>query len=146
MFSPQRSKLWSLGEFYPEFTPGFLFQIVLYYLKCKAKATHSTVIVLSLGRNGRRGQPGRPGLNGRQRHPGQLIVKHSQTIYVPPCPPGMAKLWDGFSLLYLEGSEKAHGQDLGKYDLLLMWDPFDYGAMAGVHKDPGILCNHISFT
>lgn len=30
------------------------------------------------------------------------------------CPVGMAKLWDGYSLLYLEGQEKAHNQDLGK--------------------------------
>lgn len=29
------------------------------------------------------------------------------------CPQGMAKLWDGYSLLYVEGQEKAHNQDLG---------------------------------
>lgn len=30
------------------------------------------------------------------------------------CPVGMSKLWDGYSLLYLEGQEKAHNQDLGE--------------------------------
>ena len=49
------------------------------------------------------------------RRPGQLIVRHSQTVEIPVCPPGMAKLWDGYSLLYLEGSERAHGQDLGTF-------------------------------
>lgn len=27
----------------------------------------------------------------------------------------MNTLWEGFSLLYLEGQERAHTQDLGKY-------------------------------
>lgn len=30
------------------------------------------------------------------------------------CPVGMAKLWSGYSLLYMEGQEKAHNQDLGE--------------------------------
>lgn len=30
------------------------------------------------------------------------------------CPQGMEKLWDGYSLLYVEGQETAHNQDLGK--------------------------------
>lgn len=32
---------------------------------------------------------------------------------VPTCPRRMKKLWSGYSLLYLEGQEKAHTQDLG---------------------------------
>lgn len=40
-------------------------------------------------------------------------MKHSQSSQVPPCPQGMAKLWEGYSLLYVEGQEKAHNQDLG---------------------------------
>lgn len=35
-------------------------------------------------------------------------------MQVPMCPQGMDKLWDGYSLLYVEGQEKAHNQDLGK--------------------------------
>ena len=63
------------------------------------------------------GRNGLPGPSGHVRPPGQLIVRHSQTVQVPVCPPGMKKLWDGYSLLYLEGSEKAHGQDLGMLKL-----------------------------
>lgn len=42
------------------------------------------------------------------------MVKHSQNSQIPMCPQGMAKLWDGYSLLYVEGQEKAHNQDLGQ--------------------------------
>lgn len=41
-------------------------------------------------------------------------MKHSQDSQVPMCPQGMAKLWDGYSLLFVEGQEKAHNQDLGQ--------------------------------
>lgn len=41
-------------------------------------------------------------------------MKHSQDSQVPMCPQGMAKLWEGYSLLYVEGQEKAHNQDLGQ--------------------------------
>lgn len=41
-------------------------------------------------------------------------MKHSQSPQVPMCPQGMAKLWEGYSLLYVEGQEKAHNQDLGQ--------------------------------
>ena len=51
---------------------------------------------------------------GRSVSVGYLLVKHSQTEQKPMCPVGMAKLWDGYSLLYLEGQEKAHNQDLGE--------------------------------
>jgi len=74
----------------------------------------SLICFIKIGRNGRPGRPGVPGTNGRMRYTGQLVVRHSQTIDIPTCPPGMAKLWDGYSLLYMEGSERAHGQDLGK--------------------------------
>jgi len=42
-----------------------------------------------------------------------MLVKHSQTTAIPTCPPGATRMWDGYSLLYLEGNEKAHSQDLG---------------------------------
>ncbi|NXY92702.1 CO4A6 protein, partial [Alcedo cyanopectus] len=44
---------------------------------------------------------------------GYTLVKHSQSDQIPPCPIGMSKLWDGYSLLYVEGQEKSHNQDLG---------------------------------
>ena len=51
---------------------------------------------------------------GRSVSVGYLLVKHSQSDQTPMCPVGMSKLWDGYSLLYFEGQEKAHNQDLGK--------------------------------
>lgn len=52
---------------------------------------------------------------GRSVSIGYLLVKHSQTDQEPMCPVGMNKLWSGYSLLYFEGQEKAHNQDLGGY-------------------------------
>uniref|UniRef100_A0A3Q2QXT8 Collagen IV NC1 domain-containing protein n=1 Tax=Fundulus heteroclitus TaxID=8078 RepID=A0A3Q2QXT8_FUNHE len=86
----------------------------------------------SIGDPGVTGVPGRPGLPGREGFPGPIgrpgvpgssgrsigvgytLVKHSQASDVPMCPQGMAKLWEGYSLLYVEGQEKAHNQDLGQ--------------------------------
>ena len=42
-----------------------------------------------------------------------MLVRHSQTSSIPRCNPGEQMLWDGYSLLYLEGNEKSHHQDLG---------------------------------
>uniref|UniRef100_A0A803SN23 Collagen IV NC1 domain-containing protein n=3 Tax=Anolis carolinensis TaxID=28377 RepID=A0A803SN23_ANOCA len=50
---------------------------------------------------------------GRSVGVGYTLVKHSQSEQIPPCPVGMSKLWEGYSLLYVEGQEKAHNQDLG---------------------------------
>jgi len=44
---------------------------------------------------------------------GNMLVRHSQSSSIPLCGPGEFKLWDGYSLLYMEGNEKAHHQDLG---------------------------------
>jgi hypothetical protein len=41
---------------------------------------------------------------------GFVVVTHSQTPTVPQCPQGTQKLWEGYSLLYIEGNEKAHNQ------------------------------------
>lgn len=65
------------------------------------------------GAPGKVGRPGPPGSVGRSYSIGYTLVKHSQDSQVPMCPQGMAKLWDGYSLLYVEGQEKAHNQDLG---------------------------------
>lgn len=67
------------------------------------------------GEPGRPGSPGLPGMPGRSISIGYLLVKHSQTDKEPMCPVGMNKLWSGYSLLYFEGQEKAHNQDLGRY-------------------------------
>jgi integrin beta 8 len=54
---------------------------------------------------------------GRSVSVGYLLVKHSQSEQTPMCPVGMSKLWDGYSLLYFEGQEKAHNQDLGEKEI-----------------------------
>lgn len=79
------------------------------------------------------GPPGLPGLQGPSGIPGPrgepgatceqapdyltgiLLVRHSQSQNVPVCEPGHIKLWEGYSLLYTDGDERAHSQDLGKY-------------------------------
>uniref|UniRef100_A0A8C3JE39 Collagen IV NC1 domain-containing protein n=1 Tax=Calidris pygmaea TaxID=425635 RepID=A0A8C3JE39_9CHAR len=84
------------------------------------------------GRKGERGLPGQPGSRGIQGPPGPdglqgppgppgtasvahgfLITRHSQTRDTPSCPLGTSRIYDGFSLLYVQGNERAHGQDLG---------------------------------
>lgn len=59
------------------------------------------------------GDPGPKGF-GPGYLSGFLLVLHSQTDREPACPTGMPQLWTGYSLLYLEGQEKAHSQDLGR--------------------------------
>ena len=68
---------------------------------------------------GRPGIPGAPGKDGSDCSAelnyltGSLLVRHSQSSNVPVCGEGELKLWDGYSLLYVEGNEKSHHQDLG---------------------------------
>lgn len=59
------------------------------------------------------GDRGLPGLRGPSRSNSFPLVKHSQTASTPRCPAGQTKLWEGFSLLGIEGNEKSHNQDLG---------------------------------
>lgn len=80
-----------------------------------------------VGTSGVPGSAGHPGMPGRSVNIGYLLVKHSQTDQEPMCPVGMAKLWSGYSLLYFEGQEKAHNQDLGTLpyvfcNILYNWD------------------------
>ena len=70
---------------------------------------------------GNPGLPGLKGLNGKscsadiQYSTGHMLVRHSQSSSIPLCGRGETKLWDGYSLLYIEGNEKSHHQDLGSY-------------------------------
>ncbi|KAF3858330.1 hypothetical protein F7725_011531 [Dissostichus mawsoni] len=43
-----------------------------------------------------------------------LVSKDLLDLKVPLCPEGSSPLWVGYSLVYLEGQEKAHTQDLGQ--------------------------------
>lgn len=73
------------------------------------------------GPRGFPGPPGPDGLPGSMGPPGTpsvdhgfLVTRHSQTTDDPLCPPGTKILYHGYSLLYVQGNERAHGQDLGK--------------------------------
>ena len=47
-----------------------------------------------------------------------MLVRHSQSSSIPLCNDDEIKLWDGYSLLYLEGNEKSHHQDLGRGNVI----------------------------
>lgn len=66
------------------------------------------------GAQGATGDPGFPGPPGRTPPSGFLVVRHSQTESEPECPDSTSRLWTGYSLLYIEGNERSHHQDLGK--------------------------------
>ena len=67
----------------------------------------------SIGLPGHKGEPGIPCEAEADYLTGILLVKHSQSREVPYCEPGSIKLWEGYSLLYTDGDERAHSQDLG---------------------------------
>ena len=46
---------------------------------------------------------------------GSLLVRHSQSSSTPLCGEAEVKLWDGYSMLHIEGNGKAHHQDLGQF-------------------------------
>ena len=66
------------------------------------------------GKDGLKGEPGLHGTPGRSPEVGYLLVKHSQSTYVPQCPYGQTKLWEGYSLMYFERNGKSQQQDLGE--------------------------------
>lgn len=62
------------------------------------------------GQKGPRGQPGDRGPDGIIGDPGPpasasgfYVTRHSQDQTPPPCPFGYQKMWDGYSLLYVQG-------------------------------------------
>lgn len=69
------------------------------------------------GLAGVRGGPGLAGIPGLPGKPapsrGYYFTRHSQTTNVPECPFNAPPMWSGYSLLYLQGNKRAHGQDLG---------------------------------
>lgn len=68
-----------------------------------------------MGLAGPKGFPGPDGLPGTASPPlGFIYARHSQTTDIPVCPNGQNQLWDGYSLLYVQGNERTHGQDLGE--------------------------------
>lgn len=60
------------------------------------------------GEVGPKGSQGPPGTKD-----GFLFTKHSQKTLVPACPPGSKRVYFGYSLLFINGNNRGHGQDLG---------------------------------
>ncbi|KAG8509327.1 Collagen alpha-6(IV) chain [Galemys pyrenaicus] len=75
--------------------------------------SHSLSAPSLSGPPGKQGPFGRPGIPAQSVRVGYTLVKHSQSEQVPLCPIGTSQLWAGYSLLFVEGQEKAHNQDLG---------------------------------
>lgn len=71
---------------------------------------------------------------------GTLLVKHSQSVEVPRCESGHIQLWEGYSLLYVEGNEKAHTQDLGHAGSCVR----KFSTMPFVFCDFNNVCNYAS--
>ncbi|NXL50704.1 CO4A3 protein, partial [Podilymbus podiceps] len=44
---------------------------------------------------------------------GFIFTRHSQSTKIPSCPNGTSQIYVGYSLLFVQGNEQAHGQDLG---------------------------------
>ncbi|GAB5584812.1 collagen alpha-6(IV) chain isoform X4 [Prionailurus iriomotensis] len=80
--------------------------VILVSLDCKALQDSKRA-------PGKKGPFGTAGMPGQSTRVGYTLVKHSQSEQVPLCPVGMSQLWVGYSLLFVEGQEKAHNQDLG---------------------------------
>uniref|UniRef100_A0A4W3HTT4 Collagen IV NC1 domain-containing protein n=1 Tax=Callorhinchus milii TaxID=7868 RepID=A0A4W3HTT4_CALMI len=80
-------------------------------LKGNVQSTMSVLLYISFRPCGIQGPPGQIKPCGSAG--GFLLVTHSQTDRIPSCPQNMPSLWHGYSLLYLEGQEKSHSQDLG---------------------------------
>lgn len=66
------------------------------------------------GDQGLPGQPGPTGIIGKAATgEGYHLVVHSQSTKIPDCPLNLTRLWTGYSLLYVQGHDTSHGQDLG---------------------------------
>lgn len=68
------------------------------------------------GPKGLTGEPAPPPPPPKSR--GFFYTRHSQSSKIPGCPVGSQEMWSGYSLLHLTGDSKAHGQDLGLYQLI----------------------------
>lgn len=67
----------------------------------------------AIGLIGQKGEPGAPAPAALDYLTGILITRHSQSETVPACSAGHTELWTGYSLLYVDGNDYAHNQDLG---------------------------------
>ncbi|KPP57418.1 hypothetical protein Z043_124864, partial [Scleropages formosus] len=79
--------------------------------------------LVSVSKKGPPGLSGPPGFKGIQGPPGSyipstlsdsfLFTRHSQRATEPTCPEGSTQMFSGYSLLFVNGNNMGHGQDLG---------------------------------
>lgn len=72
------------------------------------------------GDKGQKGQEGERGVEGVPGEPGSAasasgfyVTRHSQGQAPPVCPSGYQKMWDGYSLLYVQGADIINLTPLG---------------------------------
>lgn len=74
----------------------------------------STGITGPRGQTGAKGAPGQPGpRTDILEKDSFLFTRHSQDIRIPECPAGSTQVYSGYSLLFINANNRAHGQDLG---------------------------------
>uniref|UniRef100_A0A3B4FSF8 Collagen IV NC1 domain-containing protein n=1 Tax=Pundamilia nyererei TaxID=303518 RepID=A0A3B4FSF8_9CICH len=64
-----------------------------------------------VGFKGSRGTPGT--MSASPEKISFLFTRHSQTTDIPKCPEETKLIYEGYSLLFINGNSRAHGQDLG---------------------------------
>lgn len=87
----------------------------------KSLSVTTTKVPVSTGSAGVQGPTGAKGVLGPPgpctdslQQDSFLFTRHSQELYIPECPPGSTEVYSGYSLLFINGNNRAHGQDLGR--------------------------------
>ncbi|XP_017462550.1 PREDICTED: collagen alpha-1(IV) chain-like, partial [Rhagoletis zephyria] len=91
------------------------------------------------GQAGERGDSGEKGPVGKER-PSIGYFFTNQSVNDPICPNNTSKMWSGYSLLYIMGNERAHGQDLGSPGSCLQ----RFSAMPYMHCNLNNVCQFAS--
>lgn len=99
-------------------------------MKKKFKQNYNIYSHISFPSKGQPGLIGFPGLQGLPGSPGTIsagptrrgfiFTRHSQSTKIPSCPQGTSQIYVGYSLLFVQGNERAHGQDLGTVLVILL--------------------------
>uniref|UniRef100_A0A8D3ACV6 Collagen IV NC1 domain-containing protein n=1 Tax=Scophthalmus maximus TaxID=52904 RepID=A0A8D3ACV6_SCOMX len=84
-----------------------------HFFSCGGVSVMTGVVGLR-GPVGTKGVLGPPGpCRDTPEKDGFLFTRHSQNLFVPSCPAGSNEVYSGYSLLFINGNNRAHGQDLG---------------------------------
>lgn len=94
----------------------------------------------SFGTQGRKGIRGPPGGYISGRSDSFLFTRHSQRQQVPQCPEGSSFIYSGYSLVYINGNSRGHGQDLGSLGSCLL----RFSTMPFLYCNPDSTCHYAS--